>query len=331
MITCYTVIGELPDRNSFKSLAVFIFQRVSNEYSRNNHIAITYCLQATPQFDKRRMRLVNRETKRCIRTPCRTFDISEQAISEVCMRKKLEWAGQSVGRLLVLYECGRSKDGRVLWKCRCECGNECIVSSSHLKNQRIQSCGCLQRECKTIHGLSTKHMRLCNSIRKHFKWISDGRSGYQGWTIDTRYPNNAQGVANFCLDLIELQPKMSELYESDRSLDVDKDNGGKVFCPECIVFRKATENRGKKPNNLKLLDGTPFVEFCRKLGYKTRGNGRPTREYAMFSKYFVRHNGAGHPELLKKANELVALYSKCLKLLKLRDEVRQLAEQVAFS
>ena len=248
------------------------------------------------------------------------------------MPKKLEFAGQESGRLLVLYECGRSKDGHVLWKCRCDCGNECVVSSANLKNQSTRSCGCLQRdrtrECKTTHGLNTKHRRLCDSIRNHFKWISDGISGYQGWTIDTRYPNNAQGVANFCLDLIELQPKMSELYESDRSLDVDKDNGGKVFCPECIVFRKATENRSKQHNNLKLLDGTPFVEFCRKLGYKTCENGRPTRTYAKFKTYFSRHNGAGHPELLKKANELVALYSKCLKLLKLRDEVRQLAEQV---
>ena len=251
------------------------------------------------------------------------------------MSKKLELAGQPVGRLLVLYECGRAKGGCVLWKCRCDCGNECIVRSSQLKNQRAQSCGCLQRdrtrERMTTHGLYTNHRRLYNSLLLHFKAISEGCSGYPGWTIDTRYPNNAQGVANFCLDLIELQPKMSELYESDRSLDVDKDNGGKVFCPECIVFRKATENRSKKPNNLKLLDGTRFVDFCRKLGYKTRENGRVNRTYAKFKNYFSYHNGAGHPELLKKANELVALYSKCLKLLKLRDEVRQLAEQVKAS
>ena len=251
------------------------------------------------------------------------------------MPEKIDLTGQTFGRLLVLYECGRSKDGHVLWKCRCECGNECVVNGADLRKQRTQSCGCLQRdrtrECKTIHGLNTKHRRLYGSIRLHFKFISEGCSGYQGWTIDPRYPNNAQGVANFCRDLIELQPKMSELYESDRSLDVDKDNGGKVFCPECIVFRKATENRSKRPNNLKLLDGTPLVEFCRKLGYKTLENDRPTRAYAKFAMYLRRHNGAGHPELLKKANELVALYSKCLKLLKLHDEVRQLAEQVKAS
>lgn len=250
------------------------------------------------------------------------------------MGKKLELAGQPVGRLLVLYECGRAKGGCVLWKCRCECGNECVVRSAQLKNQQTQSCGCLNRdrvrECNTIHGLTTKHRRLYTSILRHFMFISDGHT-YQGWSIDTRYPNNAQGVANFCRDLIELQPKMSELYESDPSLDVDKDNGGKVFCPECIVFRKATENRSKQRNNLKLLDGTPFVEFCRKLGYKTCENGRPTKPYKKFLEYFRHHNGAGHPELLKKANELVALYSKCLKLLKLRDEVRQLEEQVKAS
>ena len=248
------------------------------------------------------------------------------------MPNKLELAGQRSGRLLVLYECGRSKKSNVLWKCRCDCGNECVVRGDQLKNQRTQSCGCLSRdrarECHSIHGLNIKHKRLYASIRLHFEYISDGISGYQGWTIDTRYPNNAQGAVNFCLDLIELQPKMSELYESDHSLDVDKDNGGKVFCPECIVFRKSTENRSKQHNNLKLLDGTRFVDFCHKLGYKTCENGRPTRTYSKFKNYFVYHNGAGHPELLKKANELVALYSKCLKLLKLRDEVRQLAEQV---
>lgn len=254
------------------------------------------------------------------------------------MSKKIDLTGQTINRLVVIREYGRDKHGNVLWLCRClgkngnDCGNECVVRGDSLKNQHTQSCGCLKRdrarECKTIHGLDTKHSRLLKSIRQHFKWISDGRSGYQRWTIDTRYPNNAQGVANFCRDLIELQPKMSELYESDRSLDVDKDNGGKVFCPECIVFRKATENRSKKHNNLKLLDGTRFVEFCRELGYKTFENGRRTKTYEKFCMYFIRHNGAGHPELLKKANELVALYSKCLKLLKLRDEVRQLAEQV---
>ena len=248
------------------------------------------------------------------------------------MGKKLELAGQPFGLLVVIREYGRAKNGAVLWLCKCECGNECVVRGDSLKSQRTQSCGCLHRdrakECSTIHGLTAKHRRLYNSILRHFKWISDGRSSYQGWTIDTRYPNNAQGIANFCLDLIELQPKMSELYESDHSLDVDKDNGGKVFCPECIVFRKATENRSKQHNNLKLLDGTPFVEFCHKLGYKTWENGTPTRTYKKFESYFRRLNGAGHPELLKKANELVALYSKCLKLLKLRDEVRQLAEQV---
>ena len=248
------------------------------------------------------------------------------------MPEKIDLTGQPFGRLLVLYECGRSKDGQVLWKCRCDCGNECVVRGAVLRKQRTQSCGCLRRdrtrERMTTHGLTTKHRRLYSSILRHFMFISDSSSCYQGWTIDPRYPNNAQGVANFCLDLIELQPKMSELYESDHSIDVDKDNGGKVFCPECIVFRKATENRSKQPNNLKLLGGTRFVDFCRKLGYKTWENGRQTRAYDKFKTYFRRHNGAGHPELLKKANELVALYSKCLKLLKLRDEVRQFAEQV---
>ena len=73
---------------------------------------------------------------------------------------------------------------------------------------------------------------------------------------------------------------------------------------------------------------TPAKSVGGKEDNKTFENGVQTKTYAKFRIYFIRHNGAGHPELLKKANELVALYSKCLKLLKLRDEVRQFAEQV---
>jgi hypothetical protein len=32
------------------------------------------------------------------------------------------------------------------WICRCECGNETSVATTHLINKRVKSCGCLRRE-----------------------------------------------------------------------------------------------------------------------------------------------------------------------------------------
>ena len=32
------------------------------------------------------------------------------------------------------------------WHCRCDCGNECDVSSEQLRNGGTRSCGCLHNE-----------------------------------------------------------------------------------------------------------------------------------------------------------------------------------------
>ena len=71
------------------------------------------------------------------------------------------------------------------WKCRCECGKICIVSSNNLKRKNTKSCGCLSREVNRgkgkkarnyIHGLcvggkSSKKYRRLQSL-KHTYHIS---------------------------------------------------------------------------------------------------------------------------------------------------------------
>jgi hypothetical protein len=68
-----------------------------------------------------------------------------------CLRKKsppnkMSLAGNFFGRLFVICEAGRDKQQRTRWKCRCECGNICIVNGYNLKNKDTQSCGCIQKE-----------------------------------------------------------------------------------------------------------------------------------------------------------------------------------------
>jgi hypothetical protein len=54
--------------------------------------------------------------------------------------------GQRFSRLVVLEFVGKSTDHRLLWRCRCDCGNEAIVLGSDLRRQSTRSCGCLRRE-----------------------------------------------------------------------------------------------------------------------------------------------------------------------------------------
>ena len=39
-----------------------------------------------------------------------------------------------------------SNHGRAMWKCKCTCGNECVVSGKTLRNGDTKSCGCLRKE-----------------------------------------------------------------------------------------------------------------------------------------------------------------------------------------
>jgi len=70
---------------------------------------------------------------------------SKATISCGCARVKRR-EGQRMGRLTVIEDAGRDKDGNVLWKCLCDCGNTIIVESKSFPQQTTKSCGCLIKD-----------------------------------------------------------------------------------------------------------------------------------------------------------------------------------------
>jgi hypothetical protein len=59
------------------------------------------------------------------------------------MPKLLDLTGQKYGRLLVVSIAGRDAFGRVKWNCKCECGNNYVAISNHLRTGNTKGCGCL--------------------------------------------------------------------------------------------------------------------------------------------------------------------------------------------
>jgi hypothetical protein len=59
------------------------------------------------------------------------------------------------GKLSVIEYSGKKKDGRSIWKCLCDCGNEKYVPGSNLINGTTKSCGCLTRERASDWGKSS--------------------------------------------------------------------------------------------------------------------------------------------------------------------------------
>ena len=65
---------------------------------------------------------------------------------EISKRSLKNETGNKYGYLTVLYRVENllKKEGK--WHCKCDCGNECDVIGSHLRNGTTQSCGCKKFE-----------------------------------------------------------------------------------------------------------------------------------------------------------------------------------------
>jgi hypothetical protein len=60
------------------------------------------------------------------------------------MSKLADLSGRRFGRLVAVERVG-TRLGHPEWRCRCDCGSECVVTSNALR-KGTQSCGCLRRE-----------------------------------------------------------------------------------------------------------------------------------------------------------------------------------------
>lgn len=62
------------------------------------------------------------------------------------MKNSIDLTDMKFGKLLVVKRAKNNKDGRAMWHCICDCGNERVVMGKSLRNGHTQSCGCLAKE-----------------------------------------------------------------------------------------------------------------------------------------------------------------------------------------
>ena len=63
-----------------------------------------------------------------------------------------EMVGQRFGRLTVIAMRPQRQNGRILWECKCVCGNTVLAPKCSLKDGTTQSCGCLHKEIMKEQG-----------------------------------------------------------------------------------------------------------------------------------------------------------------------------------
>ena len=98
----------------------------------------------------------------------------------------IDLTGKKFGRLYVIgKDTERSSVGKILWLCRCDCGNTVSVLSNNLTRLHTQSCGCYQKErtgeASRTHGMSNSRLhRVWNAMMNRCYDIDGDNYSYYG-------------------------------------------------------------------------------------------------------------------------------------------------------
>lgn len=139
------------------------------------------------------------------------------------MSKLIDLTGKKFGRLTVI-ERTENKGKSTMWLCKCDCGNERIVSRNNLSTGHSMSCGCLKKETitkiKTTHGKrDTRLYHIWSSMKGRCITTSNHKYknyGGRGITICEEWLNDFQAFYDWA---------MANGYSDDLSIDRIDVNG----------------------------------------------------------------------------------------------------------
>lgn len=154
------------------------------------------------------------------------------------MPKKNDLTGKRFGKLVALQEAGK-KNGRYVWECVCDCGNDAFVIGSKLTNGHTQSCGCLRkdgtRKAAYSYGLSKTRLyrTWCNiKTRCHNPNASNYEFyGGKGVSVCDEWRNDFKAFYDWA---------MANGYEDN--LTIDRKNSDGDYCPENCQWITQSEN-----------------------------------------------------------------------------------------
>lgn len=156
--------------------------------------------------------------------------------------------GRRFGRLFVINEAPsrRTKGGTSvrMWLCKCDCGNEVILSTGNITSGNTKSCGCYKKDKNssvfTTHGKTgTKLYRVWSSIKDRcFRESSRQYCDYggRGITMCNEWTKDFQAFYEWAL---------SNGYKEGLTIERIDVNGN--YCPDnCTWIPKEQQSRNRR-------------------------------------------------------------------------------------
>lgn len=187
------------------------------------------------------------------------------------MSKVKDLTGQNFGRLLVVESGGRNKQGRALWKCKCECGNDTLIRTDVLTRGLSNSCGCLAREITKTRF--TNHGKTVNGNK-------NGNQTYVSWkcmkqrccdpNTDQYQDYGGRGISVCDRWVNSFENFLSDMGERPVGTTIDRINVNGDYAPgNCRWATLSTQNKNKrKDNTRKALGGASKYKGVSRHGRK---------------------------------------------------------------
>ena len=183
--------------------------------------------------------------------------------------KKADLTGMRFGKLTVIEDSGkRTKNGTVIWKCLCDCGNVSLVAANNLKSKTHPtiSCGCERKKRFLKDGYTLLNKRLYNIFSgmkercyspKHPRYKNYGGKGIHicsGWLSDY------MSFYNWA---------MQNGY--DESKTIDRIDNSKGYSPQNCRWVAAKDQSGNRSTCIKISfngESHCIAEWSRITGIK---------------------------------------------------------------
>lgn len=160
------------------------------------------------------------------------------------------YVGRRYGRLLVVERLLKYKNNKNYYLCKCDCGNEVLVSQSNLAHGNTNSCGCLRKEIASTqfktHGYSKEKLYLVwKTMRKRCQNKNDKNYKHYG----------AKGV-KVCDEWQTYEPFRKWAYENGyfemetyTRNTIDRINPFGDYCPEnCRIADWFVQRMNRREN-----------------------------------------------------------------------------------